>query len=247
METSTLRPGLLVSIKTTVTGNVKYQKVDVEPDHPIDGGGRQARWETQRTIADAEEHEAARKVRNGARSRVAGVCVATSFGDLCTEDKVDDLAGAIAEARTSVEAFNASARITRVGIYVITGRIAPNDREAIRAINSEVRDLLADMESGVSNTDVKAVRDAAARAKKLGEMLSDDAAALIKTSIEAARAAATKIAKSQRDGGAVEVDRGVVQVLNAARGRFLDLESDGEVAAPAAKNVALDMENEHAL
>ncbi len=38
--------------------------------------------------------------------------------------------------------FNATARLTRLYVNVIAGRIAPDDVEAVKAINSEVRDLL---------------------------------------------------------------------------------------------------------
>ncbi len=44
MQTSTLRPGLLVSLKTSVTGNVVYRRKDIEPDHRTKDGVQRARW-----------------------------------------------------------------------------------------------------------------------------------------------------------------------------------------------------------
>ena len=83
MEVSTLRNGLLVSLKTSVTGNVSYIKRDIETDHVTEDGHLAAKWETERTIVDPGEHEAAIKVRSKARALVTGVCVASAFGLLC--------------------------------------------------------------------------------------------------------------------------------------------------------------------
>ena len=64
MQANTLRPGLLIGLKTSILGNVVYTKVDTEPDHPVEGGGRLARWETSRSVADTVEHDAAVKIRS---------------------------------------------------------------------------------------------------------------------------------------------------------------------------------------
>ena len=67
MQAATLRPGLLVSLKTSVHGNVSYQRRDIinEASH--------SKWETDRVIADPVEHEAATKARNTARGMIAKV------------------------------------------------------------------------------------------------------------------------------------------------------------------------------
>ena len=38
MQTNTLRPGLLVSLKTSIRGNVSYQYRDIEPEHLVENG-----------------------------------------------------------------------------------------------------------------------------------------------------------------------------------------------------------------
>ena len=48
MQTNTIRPGLLVSLKTTVRGNVSYQHTDIEPEHLTETGQQLAKWETER-------------------------------------------------------------------------------------------------------------------------------------------------------------------------------------------------------
>jgi hypothetical protein len=240
MMISTLRPGLLVALSTTIRGNVAYRTVDIETDHLTDEGQRRARWETERTIEDPAEHEAAVKVRSKCRSTITAVCAGSDFGLLCPESKRDALAAAVEEARRTADAFNATAKRTRVSVYVITGRIAADDVEAVRAINSEIASLVATMESGIRSLDVKAVRDAANRARDVASMLAPEAAAKVANAIEEARAAARRIVKAGEQA-AVEVSTLVLSNLQIARTAFLDLDPAREVAPATLDGRAVDL------
>jgi hypothetical protein len=241
MRTSTLRPGLLVSVKTSIRGNVSYDHRDIEREHLTEDGKQLAKWETERTIADPVEYEQATKVRSKVRSVIRSVCAQSAFGLLCPEKAADELDKAVAEARRISEDFNAAAKLTRIRVYIIAGRIAPDDLEAMRAINSEVLDLLTTMTEGISDLDVTAVRDAADRARDIGRMLSPDAQARIGTAIEAARSAARQIVKAGEQA-AEEIDQRTIRRITEARTAFLDLDPAVEVAAPAAEARALDFE-----
>lgn len=240
INTSTLRPGLLVSVKTSVTGNVQYNKQDIEPDHYTGTGERKARWETERVISDPVEHEAAIKVRSKALSLIRSACSPTAFGFLCPEAQADKLEAALAEARRLTDAFNATAKLSRISVYVMTGRIAPDDVEAVKAINSEIRELMQDMEQGLRNLDVRTVRDAAKKARNVGAMLSPAAASRVSEAIEAARTAARKIVKAGEQG-AVEIDLVTIRQIEEARTAFLDLDEENEIAAPQVDGRALDL------
>lgn len=243
LNTSTLRPGLLVSVKTSVTGNVKYDKRDLDPEHQTEDGKTLTRWETKRTIADRAEYDAAGRARSKARAAISAVCTNSSFGLLCPQRDADLLDKAIAEARSIADEFNATARLSRLRMYIMTGRVAPDDLEAIRAINSEVRDLLDAMEDGIQNLDVKAVREAATKAKNLGAMLSPDAAARIQIAVEAVRSTARKMTAAG-ETAAQEIDRRTLDRIAEARTAFLDLDNAREVAAPEAEGRAVDFEPE---
>jgi hypothetical protein len=237
---TTLRPGLLVSLKTSVTGNVEYFKQTIEADHDTEEGKRKARWETERTISDPVEHEAALKVRSRALTLIRGVCSRSAFGLLCPEIMTDKLDRAVAQARELADEFNKTATLTTVSIYVITGRIAPDDVEAVKAINAEVRELLEDMDRGLRRLDVDAVRDAANRARNIGAMLSPDAAARINVAIEAARGAARRMVRAGEQA-ANELDRATLARIEEARTAFLDLDEAGEIEAPEAEGRAVDL------
>lgn len=237
---STLRPGLLVSFKSNLTGNISYQKRVIEPEHVTETGVEQARWETVRTIVDRAEHDLGRKMQMDARMSVVKVCAYTAFGLLCPEADAEKLKEAVKEAREIADRFNAQAQISRMSVYVIVGRVAPDDVEAVRAVNSEIRGLIKTMEDGIANLDVKAIRDAANSARQMGAMLTPEAAEKVKEAITEARKVARKIVKAGEQA-AQEVDRTVVAKLEQCRTAFLDLEDGDTVAAPEAEARAVDL------
>ena len=243
MKTSVLRPGLLVSLKTSLRGGVAYQRVDIEGAHKV-GEALVSRWETTKEIPDPVEFEAATKARSKARSVVAGVCAPSAFGLLCPQAKEEDLSKAIEGARFIAEAFNASARLSRVEVYVMVGRIAQDDVEAARAIASEGRELLDDMRSGIAAADVDKIRQAASQARALGSMLSEDVAGKVSAAVEQARKAAREIVKrvgTSGDREAARVETLGVSAIEAARFAFLDTDEAGQVEATAPESRGLDL------
>ena len=158
MATRLLKPGLLVSLKTTIRGGVDYRRVDLDAVRKSNNGEAVTRWETTRTIEDPEEHERAVKVRGKANGLIRGVCSFTSFGLLCPYDREERLDSAIEEARRLTEDFNSTATHSDVSVYVLRGRIAETDEEATRALVSEVQGLLSAMESGIRGGEVKTIR-----------------------------------------------------------------------------------------
>lgn len=237
---TTLRPGLLVGLSTSIKGNVKYNKETLVDDHITEEGTRKAEWITQRTVIDPKEHETATKVRSKARSIVGSVCSATAFGLLCPEADAEKLSKAIADARKLCDDFNATARVGRITFYAITGRIAPDDVEAVKAINGEVRELLNEMSAGIEKIDVKAIRDAADRVRQLGSMLSPDAQARLSFAIDAARASAKKIVAAGEQA-ATFIDKRTLATLAEARTAFLDLDPAVDVIVPEIAGRALDL------
>jgi len=241
LKPTTLRPGLLVSLKTSVVGNVSYTKRDIEAEHETADGRKKAVWETERTISDPAEHDEAIKVRSRVRSLITGVCSNSAFGLLCPENKIADLERAIAQARGESEIFNGIAQLTQVNFYIIAGKIAPDDAEAVRAINSEVRGLLSEMERGLQNLDVQVVRNAANKARSIGAMLSPDAAARIQGAIDSARAAARKIVTASEQGAA-EIDLQAIKNISESRMAFLDIDdTQHEMEAPSIEGRAIDL------
>lgn len=244
MKVSTLRPGLLVSLKTSVRGNTNYIKRVIEGEHTVETGEQLARWETTRVITDPAEHEQAKKAREAAGTLIRGICSASAFGLLCPEAKTQDLEAAIAQARQIADDFNATAKLSRINIYVITGRIAPDDVEAVRAINAEVRELMESMQTGLRNLDVKVVREAANKARGLSQMLQPEAQERIKLAIDTAREVARRIIKAGEQG-AVEIDRAAIAKINEQRTAFLDLDAAPvEIGTVGGDSRAIDLSPE---
>jgi hypothetical protein len=246
MIVSTLRPGLLVSLRTSMSGNVKYVAQTIESENvDPETGALRAKWETERTISDPAEHVRAGKARGRARTLLTTVCAQSAFGLLCAEADREKLTKAINEAHAVVDTFNSTAALTRISVNIIVGRVAADDVEAIRAINQEMSELLERMERGVRNLDVKTIRDAADSARALSTMLSPDASARAMASVEAARSAARAIVKAG-ESAAIEVDAIAVETIRSSRMTFLDIASEGEatveVQAPVVTGRTIDLD-----
>jgi hypothetical protein len=235
----TLRPGLLISLKSSVTGNAKY--IPHERTVRIDEDGKEiTEIETTRVIADPKEYKRAGEARSKARSIINSVCVGSNFGLLCPERDKEKLDKALVDARKVVDEFNATSELTHVSVYAMIGKIASDDVEAVRAINSEVSDLLGQMEQGLKNLDVKVIRDAANKATQVGQMLTPDAAERVTKAIDAVRSSARQIVKAGEQA-AQEIDLNALRAVNNARTAFLDLDDAKAVAAPKQDARALDL------
>ena len=240
LNSRTIRPGRLVGLKTTIRGGVEYSTTVIEEEHLTDSGAEAARWETERRIADPDEFERAKTARSKARTAITRVCVPSDFGYLCPEDRVADLEAGVAEARRIAEAFNASSQVTHLGVNVITGRILPDDQEAVKAINSELSSLLSQMERGIQRIDVKAIREAADQAKRIGAMLSPDANERVQKAVEIARQQARELVKAG-EAAATAVDQAALASITETRMAFLDFDGATEVKAPEAEGLAIDL------
>jgi hypothetical protein len=242
VKTTVIRPGLLVSLKSTVSGGVSYSRVDL-PAGSEDAVSNVSRWETTKVTADPDEHTRATKARSSAVKAIRKVCAETSFGLLCPESSEADLEAAVALARSIAADFNKDAAHSRVDVYVLTGRIASSDAEAARAIGREVADLITSMNKAIDDLDPKAIRAAANRARDMSAMLSPELSNKVGEAVDAARKAARtitqRVEKNGEDSAVVlaAIQRGNIE---AARFAFLDLD-DGEVVAaePALPAIAV--------
>lgn len=237
----TLRPGLLVSMQTSVKGNVSYH-VDDRDVQRVDRS-EITEIHTRKLVADVDEQEAAIKVRTKARGLVLSVCSKSAFGLLCPNNKESALRDAITAARVLTDEFNSTAQLTRMSVNVIYGRIAQDDVEAVRAITGEIRTLMENMQDGLKKLDVKAVRAAANQAKEVGQMLSPEAKGRLEVAINAARVAARKIAKAG-ETAAAEVDRAAIARIDMARTSFLDFDDNAKMFSEPhaeARNIEMEM------
>lgn len=290
-----IRPGLMVSVKSTVSGGVSYQRVDLDASLVTDSeyepgvpgkactvcnsawpaseeevdtchatdctnsptarsakGSEVRRWETTKVVDDPAELHAASQARSKALRAIRKVCARTSFGLLCPTSLEEQLDAGIATARAIIAAHNAVAKTTKIGVYVLKGRVASDDVEATKAIAQEVRELVNEMSAGIDKLDAARIRDAADKAKELGAMLGDDQAATVSAAVDAARKAARQIVariETKGEDAAVvmlDIQRGA---LEKARIAFLDYDvtptnGTASPAVEAGRFASLDMGDE---
>jgi hypothetical protein len=232
LSSSTLRPGLLVSLKTSIKGNVSYVSHDLAMAEQAPEGASVAKWETERRISSLEEFERGKKARSAARGAITRVCNSTNFGLMCPSSDEDKLDAAVQDARKIAQEFNSTAEFSTFQIYVVAGRVSPDDVEAVRAINSEIRDLMSSMSNGVGNANVEEIRQAANGLRGIGEMLSLEAQTKVEMAVSAGREVARSIKKQEKDGAAVSVDKSAIRRIDELRLAFLDLEDAEQTEAP---------------
>jgi hypothetical protein len=224
-KTLILKPGILVNLNTSVTGGVSYDREDLD-DWTEEDGTEVAKWQTTRRMDDAEEHKAAANARTRCYRLIRNVCTKTkNHGLLCPTAKEEQLNEAIAEARKTAEEFNETASHSYVDFTIMKGRISETDEEATRALATEIRGLLNEIDEGIRGLDPKLIRDAWKRARQMGQMIDNGQAKRVTAAAEAAREAANEIAKRVVRGG--EKGEKVVadlklEAIRKARFAFLD-------------------------
>jgi hypothetical protein len=233
----------LVALKSSVQGGVQYCRVDLAPP-PADQLGQHAeRWETTKVTLNLVEHDRACRARSAALAEIRRVCSPTSFGLLCPEEKEAELDEAVKRARLIRDVFNEQAQYSRVDVFVLKGRIASTDEEAMRAIGEEVSGLIQSMSSAIDRLEPEAIREAAQRARQMQAMLTEDLSRKVGEAVEAARKAARQIVKRvEKDGEEAAVVLSDIQrgALEVARMAFLDLSDDPSTLVDAERLPAVD-------
>jgi hypothetical protein len=72
VQYTTLRPGFMVAVSTSITGNVSYHVVDQGTQETVEG--EEATWTTNRLTRNKDEQKRATKARSLARSAIQTVC-----------------------------------------------------------------------------------------------------------------------------------------------------------------------------
>ena len=245
LQSSILRPGILVNLSITMRGNVSYRTIDLGTE--IVDGKEVSKWDTERTTRDKNEKERGDKARSKARSIISGVCMHTRHGLLCLQADRGKLMDAIRDARRTVDDFNMDATVSTISMSVVTGEIAPSDQLAIQGIKRELRELMEDMEEGMRLASTKPqeaierIREAADKATAVGKMLTPGTQETLERAIKAARATARQLVKAGEQV-TLEIDRASIARVTEARTAFLDLDDQADIGGVDSAPRAVDFE-----
>jgi hypothetical protein len=235
---SLLKPGIMVGLKSKVSGGVKYDRYDIA-DRTEASGASIEKWETTKTVRDPEEHARATKARNRARNLITRLCADTAFGLLCPMDRERDLDTAITQARQIAKEHNddPGTAYTEVSIFALKGKFATTAEEeerAARALYEEIRTLIASMDQGITDADPDAIKNAANKARQMAMLLSAEQQEKIGDAIKAARQAArTIVARVEKKGEVAatviaDIQRGDLEKARFAFADFDECEVIGE-------------------
>lgn len=225
---------LLVGVGIHRTGGVSYDRKLLE--EKTLGDSEYRRWETEKTIRDAEEFSAAENLASSMRRKVGRLCTRTSFGFVLAADRERELDELLEVIRDEARAASLTLRTCSLSVSFVKGRIASSDTEAARAMVREVNVFLADLKAAIDAADAKLIREVLASAKGLDQVLAPDVATPLQEAIQAARAAAKliikEVVKKGEDAADVlaSLDLGAIE---SARMLFLELDNTEAVAVPA--------------
>lgn len=247
-----LKPGLLVSLRTSLKGGIAYERAELEAPAPATETEDVARWETTRVIDDKAEYDRGSKLQGKVSGMIRNRCIETeNLGLLCPKDREDELDKAVADAQALVDEFNTSTRHSMLTVWAVKWRMAEDEEEATAALAAEVRGLLDQVDRGIRDVNVETIRAAATRAKYVGKMLDGKQAEQVTEAVLAARKAATTIARRvEKLGEDAEVVMAELKTepIATARFAFLDLEehaSEGEeLPAVSAQRMATVVDDE---
>jgi hypothetical protein len=253
----TVRPGYIIGLKTEITGNVTYQRVDLSPNDDDDDAGDDAsestlemtsegdapevkvtRWKTTKIVENPDELERATKVRGMARSLIERLCFKTTLGLMCKLEQKPALDAAEDKAQELVREFNRTATITRIWFGVVPSVIESDSERATANIMREAGRLIVEMDAGIKEFDPEKIKKAAAKARQLSGMLGDEQQSKLNSAVDQARKASRTIVKRIETEGE---DRAIVMMdiqrgqIESARIAFLDMsgESNAVEALPA--------------
>jgi len=225
-NTRTIRPGIFVNIKTSVEGNVSYQRFDIVTGEKLDDGSEKSEWNTKKFVEDPEELDRATKVRGAARSMIEKLCSKTTLGLWCGPEQKGALDAARDAADVMVAEFNRTAKRTRLWLSVIPSRLEADDTRALRDIMREVSRLVQQMDESIKEVDAEKIREAAREARQLSSMLTDDNKIKVNAAVDQAYKAAAmitkRVGKAGEDAKMVLLDIQRSQI-ESARIAFLDL------------------------
>ncbi len=241
-DVMTLKPGLLVSLKTTKRGGTEYAREDLASKK--EGAAKIDEWKTTKKVTDPKEDDRAAKLRSKLGGLVRKVCVPSAFGLICPVSKETELREAIAEAKVGAAKFNTEARTVQIGVFCLVGRIAETDQEATRAIRDELRDMIAEMQGFIEAGAVEKARDSASKLLKMGMVLDEKTQGKVKRAVEEVRQIAKDAIKKVTEGGVTTAEAVAgIKFKAVEEARFAFLDEGGEVVqsqAPATDARGLD-------
>ena len=231
MERRIIKPSILVGLKSTISGGIKYDRVDLERARIDNNGTEMAKWETTRLIDNKDEYDEAVKVRGKAVSNIRRLCHAFDLGLVCPMEKVEELETAIRESKEIVREFNRDSIYSKINIFPSTWEARDNGEDAVRQLSAEVMELIEEMQTGINSFNVAGIRKAANKARQLAGVWEREPEDMLNDAIKQARKAARMFVKRvEKEGEQAEAVLAEVKRndLEKARVAFLDYSQEEE-------------------
>lgn len=158
IEIKSIRPGILVAEKVTISGGIHYDK-ELEESYFEDE--RQIRkWRTTAIVDDVSERQKAQMVRSQIYSLTRKVCASTPIGLICSEERSGELAEALREARRKRNEFNSEAKTCYMRTHHALFEVNPDNKQAVEAIVDHVADIANRVDEAITSSEEEVIQKA---------------------------------------------------------------------------------------
>ena len=241
-----LKPGWLVVADVHNHGCSHYthsdRREDIDENRVLRGD-----WHTTKQVDNIDEQKAVARIVYQANKLIAECGWDVYVGTYVPLDKQFELTVALGAARKIINLHNATAKFTRISGGYLTFMITGDQEAVAYAIINETQRALTDLKESIEAADIKGIRDALRKGKRMEDMFASAQSEKLKAAFAEAKKTARAIVKvSKEKGEELEVWTEKVKNVDAARIAFAEIEVDAgaEIKLPSVAFRQVEMEDE---
>lgn len=219
----TLNPDSHLFILYVAVGGIHTKSQELSDT--LDGATRETKREVTETVADVNEADAGKKLRNKARACGAKYCTTVRNFTVSDGARIKQFLDEVAPLREEIRLHNASAKHHRVEFEFTPVPLAASiGPETAQAIYKEIGQRLDAAKEHVMRGDIASIDAWLKRNRAIGAFLSAGAASLVGDAMDELRASCTALRGAVKEGkdpaqvGADIVNNVGLYALDAARG-----------------------------
>lgn len=144
-----ITPGIVVALKTRVSGGITYQRFNKQVKQNADGLLVEE-YDTVKTTIDPDLFAEATRLRSKCIGLVRAVSCETAFGMLCPASKEGDLDKSIEEAKRIAREFNDRSSTIKITVACLKGRVVDSDQEANDMVAEEMLNIIGELQAKLS-------------------------------------------------------------------------------------------------
>jgi hypothetical protein len=192
-----LRPGLLVVVDISRRGGCSYRHEN-ESVAKTESGAQVKSYNGIVTLDDPAEYSVGTTLCSSVKYRFSKLGAHIPVGIIVPLSRFEDVATLDRACQAEVKAFNDVARFTRIDYTTLTFKITGENVRALERMLDELSQGLGDLEKALASLEPQEMRDVLQRMSGYVEMLPDEAAAVLQTTLSEAKKTANTLSRGEK-------------------------------------------------